>query len=80
MEGVRKSIAVMFTSERGPSSDTWVPGLQLSLQQGTDVVGKGLSVWQGGVCQLVWLLTDVVVVLTHPFLTAAALWPGQPGP
>lgn len=44
------------------------------------MVGKGQSVWQGGVCQLVWLLTDVVVIVTHPFLAAAALRPGQPGP
>lgn len=66
----------MFTSERGPSGGSWV---RLGLQQGTDVVGKGLAVWQGGVRQLVWLLTDVVVVVTHPFLAAAALGPGQPG-
>ena len=72
--------AVMFTSECVPSGGSWVPRLQLGLQQGTDVVGKGLAVWRGGVCQLVWLLTDVVVVVTHPFLAAAALGPGQPGP
>lgn len=44
------------------------------------MVGKELAVWQGGVCQIVWLLTDVVVVLTHPFLAAPALRPRQPGP
>lgn len=70
----------MFTSERGPSGGSWVPRLRLGLQQGTDVVGKGLAVWQGGACQLARLLTDVVVVVTHPFLAAAALRPGQPGP
>lgn len=57
-----------------------MPRLQLGLHQGIDVVGKGLAVWQGGVCQLVWLLTDVVVIVTHPFLAAATLGPGQPGP
>lgn len=49
--------------------------------QGTDVVGQGESVWERGVCLLVWFLTDVVVVFTNPLLAAAALgsdqlWPG----
>ncbi len=57
-----------------------MPRLRLGLQQGTDVVGKGLAVWRGDVCQLVWLLTDVVVIVTHPFLAAATVRPGQPGP
>lgn len=56
-----------------------MPRLRLGLQQDTDVVGMGLAVWQGGVCQLVWLLTDVVVVVTHPFLAAATLGAGQAG-
>lgn len=70
------SYTVMFTSECDPSGGSWVPRLRLDLQQGTDVVGKVLAVWQGGVCQLVWLFTNVVVIVTHPFLAAAALRPG----
>lgn len=44
------------------------------------MVGKGLAAWRGGARQLVWLLTDVVVVITHPFLAAAVRGPGQTGP
>lgn len=70
----------MFTSVCGSFGGSWVPRLQMGLQQGTDVVGKGIAVWQGGVCQLVWLLSDVVVIVTHPFLAATTLRSGQPGP
>lgn len=69
------------TSECVPSGG-WLPGLQLGLQQGIDVVGQGLALcwWAVCVCQLVRLLSDVVVVITQPFLAAAAPGPGQPGP
>lgn len=50
--------------------------LVLDLQEGVDVVGKGL----GGARRLVRLLADAVVVVAHPFLAAAALEPRQPGP
>lgn len=63
----------MCTSESGPSIGR--------LQQGIDVVGVGVVVLLGGMCLLLsWLLADVVVVITHPFLAAAALGPDQPGP
>lgn len=71
---------MISTSEVGPYVGRWVPRLRLDLQHCTDVVGMGPAVWQGGFCQLVWLLTDVVVVIAHPLLAAATLRPGQPGP
>lgn len=74
------TVGICFTSESGPSGGSWGPGLQLGLQQGTDVVGKGPAVLLGGTCRFVWLLADTVVVATHPFLAAAALRPGQQGP
>lgn len=50
------------------------------LQQGVDVVGMRLAVWQGGERRLLGLLTDAVVIVTHPHLAAGALRQGQPGP
>lgn len=69
----------MVTFEHGPSANSWGPGW--GLHQGTDVVGKGLVLCKGGgVCWLVWLLTDVVVIVANPLFAAAALGSGQPRP
>lgn len=57
-----------------------MPGQRLGLQHWTDVVGEGPAVWMGGVRLLVWLLTDVVVVVADPLLAAAAVGPDQLGP
>lgn len=52
----------------------------LFLELVVDVVWEGLWVGQSCLWRFLWVLTDVVVVVTDPLCTAAAQGPCQPGP